>query len=147
MPLCMPYLLTIWEYAIMNVWARPYAICPYGHILICMPMGITIILCHMPTIRGPFRTKNPKNLKRNGQYENCSHSCEVFWKISKKCSKDKFKPCSHIESNTTNPNTIFKLTIYYTKHTNNAKTLSKCWKSSESSEINQTFHIFILLNL
>ena len=35
-----------------------------------------------------------------------------------------FKPCSHIEFNTTNPNPILKITIYYTKYTNNAKILS-----------------------
>ena len=33
-----------------------------------------------------------------------------------KMSKNIFKPCSHIEFNTTNPNTIFKITICFTKY-------------------------------
>ena len=62
-----------------------------------------------------FRTKNPR-------YENCLHFWENvrFWE-----SKNIFNLCSHIELNTQNPNTISKITIYYTKYTNNAKILSK----------------------
>ena len=33
------------------------------------------------------------------------------------------KPCSHIQSNTQNLNPIFKISICYTKHTNNVKLL------------------------
>ena len=40
-------------------------------------------------------------------------------------SKNVFNLCSHIELNTQNPNPIFKITIYYTKQTNNTQILSK----------------------
>ena len=43
-------------------------------------------------------------------------------------NKTKFKPYSHIELNTTTPNTIFKITTYCTKHTKNTKILSKIEK-------------------
>ena len=38
-----------------------------------------------------------------------------FWKLFEKVFTNIFKPCSHIELNTQNPNTIFKIAIYYTK--------------------------------
>ena len=39
-------------------------------------------------------------------------------------SKNIFTPCSHIQKNTHNPNPIFKITIYCTEYTKNAKQLS-----------------------
>ena len=53
-------------------------------------------------------------------------------------SQTNFKPCPHIESNTTNPNTIFKISIYYTKTPKNVKIHSIFWKISKVSKI----HIF-----
>ena len=38
-----------------------------------------------------------------------------------KMFKNAFKPCSHIELNTQNPNPIFKITICFTKYTKNVK--------------------------
>ena len=49
-------------------------------------------------------------------------------------SKSIFKVCSHVQKNTQNPNPIFKITIYYTKYTQNAKLHSKCWKVLENSK-------------
>ena len=57
-------------------------------------------------------------LLENIPYEDCSH----FWKhVRYFSSKNTFKPCSHIQSNTQNPNPIFKISFYYTKHINNIK--------------------------
>ena len=41
--------------------------------------------------------------------------------LTKKCWKNNFKPCYHIEANTTNPNTILKITICFTKQPNKPK--------------------------
>ena len=41
--------------------------------------------------------------------------------------KNTFDICSHIQKNTQNPNPMFKITIYYTKQTNNAKMHSNFW--------------------
>ena len=49
-----------------------------------------------------------------------------------KISKNIFKPCSHIQSNTQNPNPIFKISIYYTKHTKNVKTPFQIQKNQKS---------------
>ena len=47
--------------------------------------------------------------------------------IFEKMSKTFFKPCYHIEFNTTNPNPIFKITIYCTK----TPTMSKYFRNLE----------------
>ena len=65
---------------------------------------------------GPFRTQNGPYL-----FTLLGHALNIFENMSNNI----FKPCSHIQLNTQNPNPIFKLTIYYTKYTNNAKILSK----------------------
>ena len=54
-----------------------------------------------------------------------------FWG-GRTMSNNIFKVCSHIQKNTQNPNPIFKITINYTKDTNNAKILSNKFKSSKS---------------
>ena len=55
-----------------------------------------------------------------------------FW--GSKMSKNIFNLCSHIQKNTPNPNPIFKITIYCTRQTNNAKILSICCKSLKDVE-------------
>ena len=57
-----------------------------------------------------FRTQNTPTYQTNPWYENCSHFWDIFL-----ISKNTFEPCSHIQSNTQNPNPIFKITIYCTK--------------------------------
>ena len=49
-------------------------------------------------------------------------------KMFEQMFENTFKPCSHTESNTQNPNTLFKITIYCIKYTQNTKTLSKFGK-------------------
>ena len=66
-------------------------------------------------------TKNPKNSQKDSSYENCPHFWDICERYLKKIYKKKFKLCSYIQTNTTNPNTIFKITIYCTKYTKNAK--------------------------
>ena len=64
-----------------------------------------------------------------------------------------FKPWSHIELNITNPNTIFKITVYCTKYTKHAQSLSNFWKISKIKKnqflscILYTFHnsYFVIL--
>ena len=48
-------------------------------------------------------------------------------------SKKIFKPCSHTQSNTQSPNPIFKIPIYCTKYTQNAKILSKNCKTKKQT--------------
>ena len=86
-------------------------------------------------VRGPFRTKIPKHVKTNNWYENCSH----FWDIlgfSEQFSKSIFEPCSYIELNTQNLNTIFRITIYCTKYTPNPKHFSFLLDFFENNQIN-----------
>ena len=82
----------------------------------------------------------PKNIERNGQYENCSHFWDSFYLfyfyLFRKMIKNTFKPCSHIRSTTQNPNPVFKITIYYTKYTNNVKILSTLLKMLEKTKNN-----------
>ena len=80
-----------------------------------------------PTLRGPRRTKNPKHLKKVIRAKIVHTSGTCFEQISKHL-KQMFKPCSHIEFNTTNPNPTFKISFFYTQYTNNAKMLSNFWK-------------------
>ena len=68
-------------------------------------------------VRGPFRTNNPKNIFRNISYDNSSHFWDTF-------SKNHIRSTSYIQKKTQNPNTVFKILVYNTKYTNNAKTLS-----------------------
>ena len=49
-------------------------------------------------------------------------------------SKNIFKPCSHIQSNTQNPTPIFKVSIYYTKHTNMSKHIFKKYKKTRENQ-------------
>ena len=56
-------------------------------------------------------TKNPQIIPPSFPYENCSHFWDIFWKMFEHMSKHIFKPCSHIEFNTTNPNPILKITF------------------------------------
>ena len=75
----------------------------------------------------------------------CVNTSGTFLDLfSKKCQKS-FKQCSHIELNTTNPNPIFKVTIYCTKHTNNAKIHSKFWKNRKLSNTSH-FYFTIYIN-
>ena len=83
--------------------------------------------------RGPFRTKDPQTSQTNDQYENCSHFWDIFG-FCERMSKKHLKPCSHIELNTQNPNPIFKITIYCTKQTNDAKIHSNLLEKVESFE-------------
>ena len=69
----------------------------------------------------------------NPRYETCSHFWENvrLWGVEQfdlggsEMSKNNFKICSHIQKKTHNPNTIFKLTIDYTKSTKDTEILSK----------------------
>ena len=50
-----------------------------------------------------------------------------FFEFFEKMFKNTSNLCSNIQWNTTNPNTIFKITVYYTKYTKNAKKHSNFW--------------------
>ena len=78
-------------------------------------------------IRGPFRTKIPKHIKQIVRTR-IVHTSGTFLYFKFVFVKTTFKPCSHIELNTQNPNTIFKITIYCTKYTKNAKIHPMFWK-------------------
>ena len=56
---------------------------------------------------------------------------KLFWDIFEHFwiwgEKHNFKPCSHIELNTQNPNTIVKITIYYTKYPTMPKQFPFCF--------------------
>ena len=97
--------------------------------------------------KGPFRT--PKSSKISNKY----FVRELFTLLGhfflKKYSKTIFKLCPHIQLNTTNPNTKFKISIYCTKYTNNAKIHSKkhpiFQKVQKQIKHFQTIQFFILL--
>ena len=66
-------------------------------------------------------------------------------------SKDIFKICSHIQKKTHNPNIIFKITVYCTKHTKNIKIYLKNqhfrknetnWKNSKSKTFKNSIFIW-----
>ena len=62
--------------------------------------------------------KGPKKQKISPQMFRTKivHASGTFFvKFQKSMSKTILKPCSHIEFNTTNPKTVFKITTYYTK--------------------------------
>ena len=73
----------------------------------------------------PFSTKNPKKGRTKWSVRKLLTLLGHFWIFLEQISKTFFEPCSHIQSNTQNPNPIFKTTIYCTKYTNNAKIYSK----------------------
>ena len=65
-------------------------------------------------------------------------------------SKNIFKPCSHIQKNTQNPNPIFKISIYSTDYTPNVKILSKKQKKHVRKQMNkheQTQNILLFYNM
>ena len=70
-------------------------------------------------------------LLENVPYENCSHVWETFRYFS---PKHIFKPCSHIQSNTQNPKPIFKISVYYTKHTYNVKIHSENYENNRENK-------------
>ena len=85
------------------------------------------------------RTKNKKEVKK--------------WSVRKlftllrhflKMSTNNFKPCSYIELNTQNPNTIFKITICYTKLTQNTKILSTFFEKSKNRKISKCYFVFCI---
>ena len=78
----------------------------------------------VPTVQLKQRrkgTNNPKHIAPNVPYENCSHFWEIVLRTFENISKHIFKPCYHIEFNTTNPDTIFKIIICFTKTPQNPK--------------------------
>ena len=74
-------------------------------------------VCVFAVVRGPTVPKISPQMFRTRTV----HTSGTFFEIFRKMSKNNFKPCSHIELNTTNPNTIFKITVYYTKTPNMLK--------------------------
>ena len=52
------------------------------------------------------------------------HTSGTFFEKFRNMSKNAFKPCHHIEFNTTNSNPIFKITISFKEYARNAKILS-----------------------
>ena len=56
----------------------------------CLPFTIVYLYpsegC-FSDVRGPFGTKNPKNILQNTSYENCSHFWNIFSKNLKTCRK------------------------------------------------------------
>ena len=91
----------------------------------------------------PKILKNPNRLEQNGQYENCSHFWDVFVKI-RKMFKHTFNLCPHIKLNTTNSNTIFKVTICYKKYPQHANILSIVCKLLENPKSQKSKLYFIL---
>ena len=89
-------------------------------------------------VRGPFRTQNPRKSQKQWSVRKLFTLLGCFLNFFEKMFKNTFKPCSHIELNTQNPNPIFKITICFTKYTKNAKIHSIFWKISRKSKI----HIF-----
>jgi hypothetical protein len=66
-------------------------------------------------VRGPFRTPNPNKSQTKWSVRRLFTLLGHFLKMFEKMFKHTFNLCSHIELNTQNPNTIFKITIYYSK--------------------------------
>ena len=93
-------------------------------------------------VRGP---KIPNNLKQMVRTK-IVHTSGTFLEHFRKNRKHfVFRLCSHIQSNTQNPNPIFNITIYGTKCTNNAKTHSIFWKISNNfKNIKLYFVIYII---
>ena len=80
---------------------------------------------------GTIQYQKPNKSQKHSSYENCSQ----FWEFFKtRDLKNVLKPCSHIQAKTQNPNTIFRITIYCTKYTNNTKRLSNCWENVKKSK-------------
>ena len=67
-----------------------------------------------PLIRGPKIPKISPQMFRT----KIVHTSGTFFENVRKMSKNLLKPCYHIEFNTTNPNTILKITISFIKHQN-----------------------------
>ena len=74
------------------------------------------------------------------------HTSGTFLETIENMSKNAFNLCSHIELDTQNPNPIFKIKIYYTKHSQYAKILSNVWNMLEKFENNKNL-LFISLQL
>ena len=49
--------------------------------------------------------------------------------------------------NTQNPNPIFKITIYCTKYTNNAKIHSKIWKILNKSKVSKFYFVICIASI
>ena len=62
-------------------------------------------------IRGPFRTQNPRTSQNKWSYEICCTLLGHWLKMFENIFENAFNLCSHIESNTTNSNLIFKIKI------------------------------------
>ena len=69
----------------------------------------------------------------------------IFGEKLNKVSTNHFKPCSYLQSNTQIPNPIFKITIYCTKYTKNAKILSNIWKIGNFLKKHKNIDFLILL--
>ena len=92
-------------------------------------------------VRGPFRTKNPKNIHKNISCEDCSHFWDIF---SKKHTF--FQLHIYIRKKTRNPNIIFKISIYNTNYTKNTKIYTNISKKNRKfRKINKTQKINVLL--
>ena len=52
--------------------------------------------------------KNPPKYQKHSRYENCSHFVKQIGFLFERMFNNSLYPCSHIELNTLNPNTIFK---------------------------------------
>ena len=66
-------------------------------------------------VRGPFRTPNPKQSQNKWSVRKLFTLLRHFLNIFEEMFKNTLKLCSHIELNTPNPNTIFKITTYCKK--------------------------------
>ena len=85
-------------------------------------------------VRVPFRTQNPQTYQTNRPYESCSHFWNIFVICLKECRQMFLNHVPIYSENTTNPNTIFKITISCTKYTKHAKKHSTFWISFEHFE-------------
>ena len=61
-------------------------------------------------------TTNPTNIPPNCSVRKLFTLLGHFLKILEKISRTSFEPCPHKEFNTTNPNTILKTTLCFTKY-------------------------------
>ena len=89
-------------------------------------------------VRGPVRTTNQTKTPKILDTKIVHTSGKIvdfggrhFRFLESKNVEKIFYLCPHIELNTQNPTPIFKIAIYYTKHTNNAKLHSIVWKLFE----------------
>ena len=99
-------------------------------------------------VRGQFRTQYPKQSQNKSSVRKMLTFVGHCFLFAREFVEQMFKIslnlCSHIQSNTQNPNTIFKISIYCTKQTTNAKTHSNFRKMLESFETFQNKKYILL---